>query len=109
MWYDSREFSTTTFQLQGNTPSHRPASQNSPPNDSSHRPYRGPRNSSSDGPSSTSDTKTRSAHVATRNTFRHEFSRSNGRKHWASGIRAVRPSAVYSQPWYWQRRLGDDP
>ena len=52
------------------------------------------------------DTKTSWPHVSTRKAGRRSASRSIGAKFLACGMRAVRPSALYSQPWYWQRSRG---
>src|SRR5262249_49796080 len=100
MWYDSSEFSRTTFQLHGNSCSQAAANRNGGPNDPSHLSHSGPTNSRRFGAESSRQTNTISPQVAVRNLRRHEFSRSQGRNARASGISPVRPSRLNSHPWY---------
>ncbi len=64
--------------------------------------WKGPRNSARPGPSSDRLTKISSPQRSVRNLRSRAFSRSQGRKQRASGIRPVLPSRSYSQAWYWQ-------
>src|SRR5262249_44083960 len=101
MWYDSREFSTTTFQLHGKSPNQVAAKRYGGSNAAPHSSGTGDRNSRRLGPSSAMQTNTASPHVSRRNFRSREFSRSHGRNDWASGMRPVQPLRSYSQPWYW--------
>src|SRR5262249_40003306 len=99
MWYDSSEFSSTTFQLQGKSFSQVAACRYAPPYPADHRSHSGPTHSRSDTPVSLRLTNTNSPQAPTRNGRRHELSRSHGRNARASGILPVCPSRLNSHPW----------